>query len=185
MIWCQWYIGRELNPRIGSFDIKSFNELRPGLILWVLINISMVCEQATRRGGLAKVTDSMWLVLAFQTWYVADGLYNEVRPFECFYNQAIFKNVVSSPLSSPPWISQATDLASCCLSVTWSGSPLYTLFKRVTWLSTLSNSALSPPSGCFSPTSLATTSSEQRMVKRTTSETAPTPKVRDWFSAPL
>ncbi|KAH9481505.1 Delta(14)-sterol reductase [Psilocybe cubensis] len=76
-----WYIGRELNPRIGSFDIKSFNELRPGLILWVLINISMVCEQATRRGGLSKVTDSMWLVLAFQTWYVADGLYNEPALF--------------------------------------------------------------------------------------------------------
>jgi delta14-sterol reductase len=38
----------------------------------------MVCEQAVRRGGFANVTDSMWLVLAFQTWYVADGLYNEV-----------------------------------------------------------------------------------------------------------
>ncbi|KDR79042.1 hypothetical protein GALMADRAFT_138002 [Galerina marginata CBS 339.88] len=76
-----WFIGRELNPSIGSFDIKSFNELRPGLILWVLINISMVCEQATRRGGLANVTDSMWLVLAFQTWYVADGLYNEPALF--------------------------------------------------------------------------------------------------------
>jgi Delta14-sterol reductase len=59
-------------------DLKSFNELRPGLILWVLINISMVCEQAVRLGGFRKVTDSMWLVLAFQTWYVADALYNEV-----------------------------------------------------------------------------------------------------------
>jgi delta14-sterol reductase len=39
----------------------------------------MACEQAVRRGGLDKITDSMWLVLAFQTWYVADGLYNEVR----------------------------------------------------------------------------------------------------------
>ncbi|TFK40122.1 ergosterol biosynthesis ERG4/ERG24 [Crucibulum laeve] len=76
-----FYIGRELNPSIGSFDIKSFNELRPGLILWVLINISMACEQATRRGGLANITDSMWLVLAFQTWYVADGLYNEPALF--------------------------------------------------------------------------------------------------------
>lgn len=75
----QWFIGRELNPSIGSFDIKTFNELRPGLILWVLINISMACEQATRRGGLANVTDSMWLVILFQAWYVADGLYNEVR----------------------------------------------------------------------------------------------------------
>jgi len=49
------------------------------MMLWVLINISMVCEQAVRRGGFANVTDSMWLVVAFQTWYVGDGLYNEVR----------------------------------------------------------------------------------------------------------
>ncbi|KAK1225005.1 erg24, C-14 sterol reductase [Marasmius sp. AFHP31] len=76
-----FYIGRELNPSIGSFDIKSFNELRPGLILWALIDISMVCEQAVRRGGLANVTDSMWLVLLFQIGYVADGLYNEPAIF--------------------------------------------------------------------------------------------------------
>ncbi|KAF7965704.1 hypothetical protein HWV62_9811 [Athelia sp. TMB] len=76
-----FYIGRELNPTLGSLDIKSFNELRPGLILWVLINISMACEQATRRGGLANITDSMWLVLAFQGWYVADALYNEPAIF--------------------------------------------------------------------------------------------------------
>lgn len=76
-----FFIGRELNPSIGSFDIKSFNELRPGLILWVLINISMACEQAVRRGGFLQVTDSMWLVLCFQFLYVADGLYNEPALF--------------------------------------------------------------------------------------------------------
>lgn len=78
LILLQFFIGRELNPTIGSFDIKVFNELRPGLILWVLLDISMVCEQAVRRGGIAQVTDSMWLVLAFQAWYVAESLYNEV-----------------------------------------------------------------------------------------------------------
>ncbi|KAJ7170767.1 ERG4/ERG24 ergosterol biosynthesis protein [Mycena crocata] len=73
-----FYIGRELNPMsIGSFDLKTFNELRPGLILWALIDISMVCEQATRRGGFSQVTDSLWLVLLFQGLYVADALYNE------------------------------------------------------------------------------------------------------------
>ncbi|KAF5390773.1 hypothetical protein D9757_004544 [Collybiopsis confluens] len=76
-----WYIGRELNPSISifgaEFDIKTFNELRPGLILWALIDISMVCEQAVRRGGFGGVTDSLWLVLLFQFGYVADGLYNE------------------------------------------------------------------------------------------------------------
>lgn len=78
----QWYIGRELNPALGRFDIKSFNELRPGLILWILFNLSFACEQAVRRGGsLSGVTDSMWLVLAFQAWYVFDGLYNEPALF--------------------------------------------------------------------------------------------------------
>ncbi|KAF8643242.1 hypothetical protein AX16_009131 [Volvariella volvacea WC 439] len=76
-----FYIGRELNPSIGWLDLKTFNELRPSLILWVLINISMACEQAVRRGGLDQITDSMWLVLAFHGWYVADGLYNEPALF--------------------------------------------------------------------------------------------------------
>lgn len=30
-----FFIGRELNPRIGNFDFKYFCELRPGLIGWV------------------------------------------------------------------------------------------------------------------------------------------------------
>lgn len=71
----QFFIGRELNPTVGSLDIKSFNELRPGMILWQLILVSMACEQATRRGG--RITDSMGLVLGFQSLYIADALYNE------------------------------------------------------------------------------------------------------------
>ena len=30
-----WFIGRELNPRIGSWDIKLFCELRPDVIMVV------------------------------------------------------------------------------------------------------------------------------------------------------
>ncbi|KAF9654072.1 ERG4/ERG24 ergosterol biosynthesis protein [Thelephora ganbajun] len=74
-----FYIGRELNPTIGSFDLKSFNELRPGLILWALVDISMACEQYVRRGG--TLTDSMILVLGFHLWYVADAVYNEPAIF--------------------------------------------------------------------------------------------------------
>jgi hypothetical protein len=72
----KFYIGRELNPTIGSLDIKSFNELRPGLILWLLIDISMACAQAVRLEG--RITDSMVLVLFFQGLYITDALYNEV-----------------------------------------------------------------------------------------------------------
>ncbi|KAF7327674.1 Glycosyltransferase family 2 protein [Mycena kentingensis (nom. inval.)] len=77
-----FFIGRELNPfSFGAFDLKTLNELRPGLILWVLLDISMVCEQATRRGGFANVTDSMWLVLLFQGWYCFESLYFESAIF--------------------------------------------------------------------------------------------------------
>ncbi|THU87635.1 ERG4/ERG24 ergosterol biosynthesis protein [Dendrothele bispora CBS 962.96] len=76
-----FFIGRELNPSIGSFDIKSFNELRPSMILWALIDISMACEQAVRRGGWENVTNSMWLVLIGHIGYITDALYNEPALF--------------------------------------------------------------------------------------------------------
>ncbi|KAM0753211.1 ERG4/ERG24 ergosterol biosynthesis protein [Meredithblackwellia eburnea MCA 4105] len=69
-----WFIGRPLNPRIGSFDIKSFNEMRPGLILWVIIDIAMLARQYATIG---RVTDSLLLVAAFHGWYVFDAEYNE------------------------------------------------------------------------------------------------------------
>lgn len=69
-----FFIGRELNPRIGSFDWKFFCELRPGLVGWVLINYSMLVAQYEKHGF---VTNSMILVCVFQAWYVLDGLWFE------------------------------------------------------------------------------------------------------------
>lgn len=67
-------IGRELNPRIGKFDIKFFTELRPGLILWVCFNVCFgICQWVE----LGRVTYSMVLVILFQGWYVLDALINE------------------------------------------------------------------------------------------------------------
>ena len=40
-----FFMGRELNPRIGTFDIKHFIELYPGLIGWLVIDLSMVVKQ--------------------------------------------------------------------------------------------------------------------------------------------
>ncbi|CAE6436127.1 unnamed protein product [Rhizoctonia solani] len=70
-----WFIGRELNPSIGSFDIKSFVELRPGMILWFMTNLSSACKQLAHRGTWP--TDSMILVVLFQGAYITDALYNE------------------------------------------------------------------------------------------------------------
>lgn len=69
-------MGRELNPRIGDFDIKFFTELRPGLLGWIWINFCFAYKQYH---DLNRVTNSMILVLAFHTFYVADALWNEEK----------------------------------------------------------------------------------------------------------
>ncbi|XP_064407807.1 delta(14)-sterol reductase TM7SF2 [Latimeria chalumnae] len=69
-----FFIGHELNPRIGSFDLKYFCELRPGLIGWVVINLSMLIKEMELRGSPSL---AMILVNAFQLLYVVDALWNE------------------------------------------------------------------------------------------------------------
>jgi len=69
-----FFMGRELNPRWGTFDWKEFCELRPGLIGWALLNAAMVSKQKEKLG---YVSGSMYLVNAFQFVYVWDALYQE------------------------------------------------------------------------------------------------------------
>lgn len=44
-----FFIGRELNPRIENFDLKYFCELRPGLIGWVSSPV----------GGMEQYSDAL------------------------------------------------------------------------------------------------------------------------------
>ncbi|KAI8147973.1 ergosterol biosynthesis ERG4/ERG24 [Fennellomyces sp. T-0311] len=67
-------IGRELNPRIGEFDIKFFTELRPGLIGWIALNVCFAVKQYV---DLGRVTNSMGLVVFLHAFYVAESLWNE------------------------------------------------------------------------------------------------------------
>lgn len=69
-----FFIGRELNPRIGSLDLKEFCELRPGLIGWVVLNMGMAAKQYLNTGA---VSGSMILVNLMQGLYVWDALYQE------------------------------------------------------------------------------------------------------------
>jgi delta14-sterol reductase/lamin-B receptor len=69
-----FFIGRELNPRIGSLDLKQFCELRPGLIGWLVINLGMATQQYLVN---RSVSGSMLLVVLFQGFYVWDALYQE------------------------------------------------------------------------------------------------------------
>eukprot|EP01036_Dinobryon_divergens_P028095 gene28095-36986_t len=71
-----FFIGRELNPRIlsGSFDLKEFCELKPGLIGWFILNLGMAVKQHAKRGS---ITLSMLSIVLLQGVYVWDALYNE------------------------------------------------------------------------------------------------------------
>ncbi|KAK9369768.1 ergosterol biosynthesis ERG4/ERG24 [Lipomyces kononenkoae] len=71
-----WFIGRELNPRIGMFDIKFFCELRPGLFLWAIINFAEAHLQYRKFG---YVSDSMILVTIFQFIYIIDSAVVEAK----------------------------------------------------------------------------------------------------------
>ncbi|KAL8863613.1 MAG: hypothetical protein Q9178_000295 [Gyalolechia marmorata] len=74
-----WFIGRELNPRItfpviGAIDIKAFCELRPGMLGWVLLNLAFVAHQYKMYDF---VSDSIILITVFQSAYVFDALWME------------------------------------------------------------------------------------------------------------
>ncbi|KAJ0061849.1 hypothetical protein NL108_012513, partial [Boleophthalmus pectinirostris] len=69
-----FFIGRELNPRIQDFDLKYFCELRPGLIGWVVINLGFLMKEAELQGSPSL---AMILVNGFQLLYVGDALWNE------------------------------------------------------------------------------------------------------------
>lgn len=56
-----WFIGRELNPRVtipffGEVDIKSFMELRPGMLGWIMLDLAFMAKQYKSYG---YITDSM------------------------------------------------------------------------------------------------------------------------------
>lgn len=68
-----FWVGRELNPRIGQLDLKFMCELRPGLIGWSLLNWAFVAS-AYNNGNL---TLPLVLVAGFQFWYVLDALIGE------------------------------------------------------------------------------------------------------------
>ena len=68
------FMGRELNPRIASFDLKHFCELYPGMIGWLVIDLGMMQEQYKQLG---YITPAMWLVVSFQSLYILDSLWFE------------------------------------------------------------------------------------------------------------
>uniref|UniRef100_A0AAY4B1Z7 Delta(14)-sterol reductase LBR n=1 Tax=Denticeps clupeoides TaxID=299321 RepID=A0AAY4B1Z7_9TELE len=73
-----FFMGRELNPRVGAFDVKFFCEMRPGLIGWLVINFSMLLAEMKVQ-KLDSPSPAMLLVNIFQFLWVADGLWHEEK----------------------------------------------------------------------------------------------------------
>lgn len=69
-----FYMGVELNPRIGDFDFKLFFNGRPGIVAWTLINISFAAAQYNLYGS---VTNSMLIVNLLHAIYVVYFFWNE------------------------------------------------------------------------------------------------------------
>ena len=67
-------MGTALNPRIGSLDLKLFFEARPGMVFWMLMNLSMAAKQYELHG---TVTVPMILVVGFQSIYLIDYFIHE------------------------------------------------------------------------------------------------------------
>ena len=74
-IIADYFIGVELNPRLGElFDIKLFHNERPGIIAWILIDLSFAAVQYRDFG---YVSNSMAIVILLHTVYVVDLFVNE------------------------------------------------------------------------------------------------------------
>jgi delta14-sterol reductase len=69
-----YFMGASVNPRIGSFDLKFFCEARPGLMLWILADLSFLAAQYQDTGS---VSAALVLVTAMQAWYVIDYYLHE------------------------------------------------------------------------------------------------------------
>ena len=69
-----FFMGVEMNPRIGNFDFKLFFNGRPGIVAWTLIDISFAAKQYNELG---YVTNAMILLNILHAIYVIDFFMNE------------------------------------------------------------------------------------------------------------
>eukprot|EP01128_Nolandella_sp_AFSM9_P010502 TRINITY_DN7274_c0_g1_i1.p1 TRINITY_DN7274_c0_g1~~TRINITY_DN7274_c0_g1_i1.p1 ORF type:complete len:546 (+),score=133.02 TRINITY_DN7274_c0_g1_i1:65-1639(+) len=70
-----YFMGAEMNPRIGELDFKLFFNGRPGIIAWNIINISFMYAQVEATGQYP--TNSILLVGALHFLYIIDFFINE------------------------------------------------------------------------------------------------------------
>ena len=74
-----WFMGRELNPTIsiptiGVVDIKSWCEIRPGILGWIILDLAYIARQYKVHG---YISDSIVITTCAQALYAFDSMYVE------------------------------------------------------------------------------------------------------------
>lgn len=82
-----FFVGRELNPRIRSFDFKIFIEVHFGLIAWAWLNATLVLKAYQETGNFPP---ALLLVTGCQLIYIADALWFEVGSCTPIINVSFF-----------------------------------------------------------------------------------------------
>ena len=70
-----FWVGKELNPRLGSFVIK-FVAYRVGMMWWLVLNFGFLAKQVETEGS------ATWRMLCYQfatSFYVLDYFWNEEK----------------------------------------------------------------------------------------------------------
>lgn len=70
-----FWVGKELNPRIGSFDIK-FIAYRVGMLFWLVVNLGFAAKQIELEGAISY---RMWCYQICTGFYVLDYFWNEEK----------------------------------------------------------------------------------------------------------
>jgi len=87
-----FFVGRELNPRVGALDIKVFALLRMGLISWVALNAIYLMRHYKDNGSIPLAPA---LIAAFQVFYVLDALWFEVSSrLSCYIYSSVLNTLI-------------------------------------------------------------------------------------------
>jgi Delta14-sterol reductase len=58
VVWYDFWMGRELNPRLFGIDLKEFCEIYPGLAAWAVLNLAFLHKQLLETRTVRPATSS-------------------------------------------------------------------------------------------------------------------------------
>nr|XP_040140074.1 delta(14)-sterol reductase TM7SF2 isoform X4 [Ictidomys tridecemlineatus] len=113
-----FFLGRELNPRICSFDFKYFCELRPGLIGWLLVTTYSVGP--IPRKTLSERILQIPVCLALRPFLLPPG-------GSCWYLDGGVWSVIPTILETSSWLWPGPCLVGCptCYPTSTSSTSLH------------------------------------------------------------